>query len=99
VLLYEQLYLFRQIFMDGRRAASDVNPSWLGYSTGKWDGDTLVVETSGFNDRTWLDTQKGHTATEALHVTERFRRGDCGHIELQAPSLTRRPTPRHGLQP
>jgi len=84
VLLYEQLYLFRQVFMDGRRVAPDVNASWLGYSTGKWDGDTLVVETSGFNDRTWLDTQKGHPATEALHVTERFRRVDFGHLELQA---------------
>jgi hypothetical protein len=84
VLLYEQLYLFRQVFMDGRKVAPDVNPSWLGYSTGKWDGDTLVVESIGFNDRTWLDTFKGHPATESLHVTERFRRVDFGHLELQA---------------
>jgi len=84
VILYEQMYLFRQVFMDGRKLAHDANPSWLGYSTGNWDGDTLVVETSGFNDRTWLDTQKGHPATDALHVTERFRRTDFGHLELQA---------------
>jgi hypothetical protein len=54
----------------------------LGYSVGKWDGDALVVETSGFNGKTWLD-QLGHPATEALHVTERFRRTDFGHLELQ----------------
>jgi hypothetical protein len=84
VILYEQLNLFRQIFMDGRKLASDLNPTWLGYSTGKWEGDTLVVETSGFNDRTWLDTEKGHPATEALHVTERIRRKDFGNLEIVA---------------
>lgn len=84
VILYEQMYLFRQIFMDGRKLEPDANPSWLGYSTGKWDGDTLVVETSGFNGKTWLDTQKGRPATEALHVTERFRRTAFGHLELTA---------------
>ena len=83
-ILYEQLYLFRQVFLDGRRLANSPNPTWLGYSTGKWDGDTLVVETSGFNDKTWLDTNKGHPATEALHVTERFRRKDFGNLEVQA---------------
>jgi hypothetical protein len=84
VLLYEQMHLFRQVFMDGRKVANDPNPSWLGYSTGRWEGDTLVVETSGFNDKTWLDTAMGHPATEALRVTERFRRTDFGHLELQA---------------
>jgi hypothetical protein len=69
VLLYEQMYLFRQVFMDGRKMESDPNPSWLGYSTGTWDTDSLVVETSGFNDKTWLDTAMGRPATEALHVT------------------------------
>jgi len=84
VILYEQMYLFRQVFMDGRKLGNDALPAWLGYSTAKWDGDTLVVETSGFNDKTWLDTVQGHPATEALHVTERFRRPDFGHLELQA---------------
>jgi len=84
VVLYEQLNLFRQIFMDGRRLAKDPNPTWLGYSTGRWDGDTLVVETSGFNDKTWLDTNMGRPASDALHVTERFRRRDFGNLELQA---------------
>jgi hypothetical protein len=84
VILYEQLNLFRQVFLDGRKLAKEVNPTWLGYSTGKWDGDTLVIETSGFNDRTWLDTEKGHPATDALHVTERFRRPTFGSLEVVA---------------
>jgi hypothetical protein len=84
VILYEQLGLFRQIFMDGRKLGADPNPSWLGYSTGKWDGDTLVVDTSGFNDKTWLDTFKGRPASEELHVQERFRRTSFGNMEVRA---------------
>jgi hypothetical protein len=84
VILYEQLSLFRQVFMDGRKPAKDLNPSWLGYSTGRWDGDTLVIETTGFNDRTWLDTQMGHPASEKLHVTERFRRPTFGQLEISS---------------
>jgi len=56
VILYKQLYLFRQIFMDGRKLGNDAPAAWLGYSTARWDGDSLVVETAGFNDKTWLDT-------------------------------------------
>jgi hypothetical protein len=82
VILYEQLNLFRQVFMDGRTLAAGPNPSWLGYSTGKWDGDTLVVETTGFNDQTWLDTEKGHPATDALRVTERFHRKNFGNMDV-----------------
>jgi hypothetical protein len=84
VILYEQLGLFRQIFMDGRKLGSDPNPAWLGYSTGKWEGDTLVVDTTGFNNKTWLDTAKGRPATEALHVQERFRRINFGNMEVRA---------------
>jgi hypothetical protein len=84
VILYEQMHLFRQIFMDGRKLAKDPNPAWLGYSTGKWDGDTLVVETTGFNDKTWLDTEKAHPATDALRVTERFHRKSFGSLEVTA---------------
>ena len=84
VLLYEQLNLFRQIFLDGRTLAKDVNPTWLGYSTGRWDGDTLVVETSGLNGKAWLDTQKSRPATDSLHVTERFRRTNFGTLEVVA---------------
>ncbi len=82
-ILYEAFDQFRQIFMDGREPVADLNPTWLGYSTGKWDGDTLVVESTGFNGRIWLDGA-GHPTTEAMRVTERFRRRDFGHLELQA---------------
>jgi hypothetical protein len=60
----------------------DVNPTWLGYSTGKWEGDTLVVETRGFNGKAWLD-QMGRPTTDALHVTERFTRIDFGHLQVR----------------
>lgn len=83
LILYEEFDTVpRHIFTDGRPLPKDPNPTWLGYSVGKWDGDTLVVETSGFNDKTWLD-QIGHPHTEALRLTERFRRLDFGHMELQ----------------
>ena len=82
VILYEQLNLFRQVFLDGRTWSDDLNPTWLGYSTGRWEGDTLVVDTRGFNGKTWLDTQKGRAASEALHVVERFRRTKVGDLEV-----------------
>ena len=82
VILYEVFGQFRQIFLDGRTLPKDPNPTWLGYSVGRWDGDTLVVDTSGFNGKTWLDV-RGHPTTEALHVTERFRRHDFGHLDIQ----------------
>ncbi len=72
----------RTIFTDGRKLPVDPTPSWLGYSTGHWEGDTLVVDTAGFNDRSWLDIE-GHPHTEALHITERFRRRDFGHMDLE----------------
>jgi hypothetical protein len=68
--------------MDGRERAADLNPSWHGYSLGKWEGDTLVVDTVGFNGKAWLD-QLGRPTTDKLHVTERFRRKDFGHMEIQ----------------
>jgi hypothetical protein len=82
-LLYESgIGRYRQIYMDGRKLPNDPNPTWLGYSVGRWDGDTLVVESAGFNDRTWLD-RAGHPHSENLHVTERFRRVDFGHMQYQ----------------
>jgi hypothetical protein len=72
----------RQIFMDGRKLPADPNPAWLGYSVGRWEGDTLVVESAGFNDRSWLD-RAGHPHSEKLRVTERFRRTDFGHMKFQ----------------
>ncbi|HEX4134974.1 MAG TPA: hypothetical protein VHY84_10220 [Bryobacteraceae bacterium] len=82
VIVYEAFNLWRQVFLDGRELEKDVNPSWLGYSTGKWDGNTLVVDSRGFNGKTWLD-QLGRPSTEALHVTERFHRKDFGHMNIQ----------------
>jgi hypothetical protein len=82
VILHEAMTLWRQIFTDGREFAADLNPSWLGFSIGKWDGDTLVVESRGFNGKTWLD-KVGNPTTEALHVTERFRRRSIGTLEVQ----------------
>jgi hypothetical protein len=73
--------LYREIFMDGRELPKDPNPDWMGYSVGHWEGDTLVIESIGFNDRTWLDDD-GHPHTEALHVTERIHRSDYGHMEI-----------------
>src|SRR5215471_3665153 len=72
---------YRQIFTDGRRLESDPNPTWMGYSVGRWEGDTLVVESAGFNDRTWLNN-RGLSHTEALRVIERYRRLDFGHLEI-----------------
>lgn len=72
---------YRQIFLDGRTLETSPNPSWMGYSVGRWDGDTLVVESFGFNDRTWLD-HDGHPHTEALRMTERYRRRDFGNLDL-----------------
>ena len=81
VVIYESFTLWRQIFTDGRKLAAEVNPSWLGYSTGHWEGDTLVVETRGFNGKAWLD-QVGKPSTEQLRVTERYRRKDYGHLDM-----------------
>ena len=84
----------RTIFTDGRELPKDPNPTWMGYSIGRWDGDTLVVSTSGFNDRAWLDFM-GHPQTESLRVTERFHRRDVGHMEyemtLDDPKVFTRP--------
>jgi len=81
VILYEAFGQFRQLFLDGRSLTKDPNPQWFGYSVAKWDGDTLVVDSSGFNGKTWLD-QLGHPSTEALHVIERFHRRDFGHMDI-----------------
>jgi hypothetical protein len=82
IILFESFNRYRQIHTDGRPAPVDPNPSWWGYSTGKWDNDTFVVDTTGFNDLTWLD-KAGHPHSDALHTTERFRRLDVGRMELQ----------------
>lgn len=82
VILYEALHSYRQIFMDGRKLPKDPQRAWMGYSTGHWEGDALVVESAGFVENEWLDNN-GHPGTESMHLTERFRRPDFGHINLQ----------------
>lgn len=79
-ILHEDM-VHRQIFMDGRELESDPFPTWMGYSVGHWDGDTLVVESNGYNDKTWLD-RRGASHTDQLQITERYRRVNFGHIEL-----------------
>ena len=73
-LLYEgNMHSFRQIFMDGRKHPEDPTPTWFGHSIGRWEGDTLVVDTIGFNDKFWFD-RRGHPHTEQLHTIERWTR-------------------------
>jgi len=72
----------RQIYTDGRKHPVDPNPSWLGYSVGKWEGDTLLVDTIGFNDKTQLDLM-GHPHSEGMRVLERFHRRDFGHLDME----------------
>jgi hypothetical protein len=82
VILNEHDASYRQIFTDGRPLPVDPNPSWVGYSTGTWEGDTLVVQTAGFRDGMWLDAN-GSPLTDGAHVTERFRRVNYGKIEIE----------------
>ncbi|MGH9253594.1 MAG: hypothetical protein ACRD3C_03395 [Vicinamibacterales bacterium] len=82
IVMLDQDLTYRQIFMDGRPLEKEPNPSWMGYSVGRWEGDTLVVESYGYNDRTWLDGN-GHPHTEALRTTERYRRRDFGHMDIE----------------
>jgi hypothetical protein len=82
VVLYEANAGIRQIFTDGRPLPKDPDPWWYGYSTGHWDGDTLVVESAGFRDLGWLDVE-GSPLTATAHVTERFHRPDFGHLDIE----------------
>ena len=82
VLVYEAFNLWRQVHLDNRDFADDLNPSWLGYSKGRWEGDTLVVETRGLNGKQWLD-HNGLPASDKLVVIERFRRPTIGELEIE----------------
>jgi hypothetical protein len=83
VILYESRTTFRQILTDGRPLPKEIDwPAWQGFSVGSWEGDTFVVQSSGFNGQAWLD-QAGHPATSSMKFTERFRRRDFGHIDLE----------------
>ena len=93
------IHSYRQIFMDGRTHLKDPDPTWYGDSVGSWDGDTLVVDSIGFNDKFWFDFE-GHPHTEQLHVVERFRRPDLGHLDIEAkitdPGAYTRPFTMYG---
>jgi hypothetical protein len=82
VILAEYNSMYRQIFTDGRPLPTDPNPAWNGYSVGRWEGDTFVVESRGYKDGQWLDTA-GDPFTDAARVTERFRRPDLGHLQIE----------------
>ena len=107
VLLFEEFHKYRQIHTDGRQLPVDAEqPAWYGYSIGQWEGDTFVVQTAGFREGSWLDNN-GHPHTEALRTTERFRRVNFGHMEVDVtiddPKAYSRPwksdTMRFTLQP
>ncbi len=93
-VLYELDNTYRQIYTDGRKLPVDPQPAWVGYSVGRWEGDTLVVDAAGFNDRSWLDLM-GHPHSEDLRVQERFHRRDFGHMDLSVtvddPKMYTRP--------
>src|SRR5262249_46755603 len=82
VMLYEEDTTYRQIFLDGRQLPQDPNPSFMGYSIGRWEADTLVVESIGFRNGGWLD-RMGHPHSDQLRLTERYRRRDLGHLAIE----------------
>ena len=82
IIMNELDTTYRQIFTDGRPLPEDPNPSWNGYSSGRWEGDTLVVHTAGFRDGIWLDAI-GNPMTDAARITERFHRPDFGHLQIE----------------
>lgn len=81
IVLTEDAFSYRQIFLDGRGHPKNGDPTWMGHSIGKWEGDTLVVDTVGFNDKSWTPPPNPHT--EKLHIVERIRRLDAGHLEIE----------------
>jgi hypothetical protein len=82
VVLNEMNAGYRQVFTDGRALPKDPNPTWQGYSSAKWSGDTLVVDTNGLRDDTWIDWS-GSVVTSAAHVREEIRRPDFGHLDIK----------------
>jgi hypothetical protein len=103
VFLFEgNIHSYRQIFMNRKEHPKELNPTWYGDSIGHWDGDTLVIDSIGFNDKFWFDFA-GHPHTEKLHVIERFTRPDLGHLEYDAtiddPGAYTRPFTMHGKSP
>jgi hypothetical protein len=81
IFLYESRTIYRQVFTDGRSLPKDAQPTWMGYSIGRWEGDTFIVETIGQNGKTWLD-MRGLPGTEALRVIEKYTRPTIGRIDI-----------------
>jgi hypothetical protein len=81
-MFFEEQHVWRTIWADGRELPKDPDPSYLGYAVGKWEGDTFVVETIGFNDKVWADAY-GDPRSEKTHLTERYRRLNHDTLELQ----------------
>jgi hypothetical protein len=79
VMILEDFVAVRQVFLDGRGHPKEMNPSWYGHATGKWEGDTLVIDTVGFNDRGAIGV---YPETERLHLTERYHRRDLAHMDI-----------------
>jgi hypothetical protein len=103
VFLFEgNIHTYRQIFMDGRSHPDDPDPTWYGHSIAKWEGDTLVVDSVGFNDKFWFDFA-GHPHTEKLHITERYRRPDYSHLDFEVviddPGAYTKPFTMYGHSP
>ena len=101
-LIEGNMHTYRQIFMDGSGHPKDLDPTWFGDSRGTWQGDTLVVDTVGFNDKFWFDGI-GHPHTEKLHVIERYTRPDAGHLNYEVtiddPGAYTRPFTLYGHSP
>jgi len=99
IQLMEEAPHFRQVFLDGRPHPTDLNPTWTGHSVGRWDGDTLVIDTVGFNDKSWLYNNLPYT--ERLHTIERYRRPDLGHLQVDVtfedPDAFLKPWPYHAV--
>lgn len=97
--LFEQEPHYRQIFLDGRAHPRDADPTWMGHSTGKWERDTLVVDTVSFNDKSWIVFPLGLPHTEMLHTIERYQRPDRRHLRvdltLEDPGTFTKPIERH----
>ncbi|MBZ5575518.1 MAG: hypothetical protein LAP40_03035 [Acidobacteriia bacterium] len=94
--MFKDVIGYRQVFLDGRAHPADPDPSWMGHSIGHWEGDTLAIDTVGFNDRSWLEL---YPHTEKLHIVERYQRRDLGHLEvritIQDPGAFTRPWKIH----
>jgi hypothetical protein len=82
LLLFDQDHWVRRIYLDGRKHPDGYSSTWMGHSIGKYEGDTLVVDTVGFNDRNWID-REGHPHSDALHLVERFRRVNQKAMEYE----------------